>query len=163
VSVEPGELHFSIGRGASAAALAALMWMWPEPSEVAATRIPGTLATYQHSSLRSSRRRRAVATRIVRLRRLSLWESRSSRRGSHLRAPGLFVREILPLIRELPLSDLVRATGLTHGHLSQVRRGAKVPHPRHWAALRDAGSPCTENDLGDVIAHASTTSSSTTW
>jgi hypothetical protein len=53
--------------------------------------------------------------------------------------PGLFTREILPLIQELPLSDLVRATGLTHGYLSQVRRGTKVPHPRHWSRLRTAG------------------------
>jgi hypothetical protein len=53
--------------------------------------------------------------------------------------PGLFAHEILPMIRDLPLSDLVRATGLTHGYLSQVRRGDKVPHPRHWPNLRAAG------------------------
>jgi hypothetical protein len=53
---------------------------------------------------------------------------------------GLFVREILPTIQALPLSDLVRATGLTHGYLSKVRRGEKVPHPRHWPALMAAGS-----------------------
>jgi hypothetical protein len=51
----------------------------------------------------------------------------------------VFVREILPTIQSLPLSDLVRATGLTHGYLSTVRRGEKVPHPRHWPALRLAG------------------------
>ena len=45
------------------------------------------------------------------------------------------------MIRDLPLADLVRATGLTHGYLSQVRRGLKTPHPRHWPALRYAGSP----------------------
>ena len=54
--------------------------------------------------------------------------------------PSLFEQEILPLIRELPLSNLVRATGLTHGYLSQVRRGLRTPHPRHWPALRHASA-----------------------
>jgi hypothetical protein len=40
------------------------------------------------------------------------------------------------VIEALPLSDLVRATGLTLGYLSKVRRGDKVPHPRHWPALQ---------------------------
>jgi hypothetical protein len=44
--------------------------------------------------------------------------------------PDVFAREILPVIQALPLSDLVRATGLTHGYLSKVRRGEKEPHPR---------------------------------
>jgi hypothetical protein len=47
----------------------------------------------------------------------------------------VFAREIVPVIPGLPLSDLVRATGLTHGYLSKVRRGEKEPHPRHWPAL----------------------------
>jgi CRISPR-associated endonuclease Cas1 len=57
---------------------------------------------------------------------------------------SLFEREILPLIRDLSLAELVRATGLTHGYLSQVRRGVKTPHPRHWPALRQAASPVVE-------------------
>jgi integrase len=36
-------------------------------------------------------------------------------------------QHILPAIQSLPLSDLVRATGLTGGYLSQVRRGERVP------------------------------------
>jgi hypothetical protein len=47
----------------------------------------------------------------------------------------LFHREILPTLQGVPLSDLVRATGLTHSYLSQIRRGKKVPHPRHWPAF----------------------------
>jgi hypothetical protein len=54
--------------------------------------------------------------------------------------PAVFEREILPLIRQLPLSVLVRATGLTHGYLSQVRRGVKTPHARHWKNLASAGA-----------------------
>jgi CRISPR-associated endonuclease Cas1 len=50
--------------------------------------------------------------------------------------PTVFEREILPAIRNVALSELVRATGLTHGYLSQIRRGEKTPHPRHWPTLR---------------------------
>jgi hypothetical protein len=49
--------------------------------------------------------------------------------------PELFASEILPIIRTAPLSELVRATGLTAGYLSVIRRGEKMPHPRHWPAL----------------------------
>jgi hypothetical protein len=52
----------------------------------------------------------------------------------------VFEREILPAIQSVPLSDLVRATGLTAGYLSQIRRGEKTPHERHWAALRSVRS-----------------------
>jgi CRISPR-associated endonuclease Cas1 len=48
--------------------------------------------------------------------------------------PRVFEREILPLIQALPLSDLVRATGLSHGYLAQIRGGEKVPHPKHWGS-----------------------------
>ena len=51
----------------------------------------------------------------------------------------LFEREILPLIRDVPLSRLVKATGLSLRYCSQIRRGEKVPHPRHWEALQSAG------------------------
>jgi hypothetical protein len=51
-----------------------------------------------------------------------------------------FAREILPLIRAVPLSQLMRATGLSLRYCSQIRRGEKTPHPRHWAALLAAGS-----------------------
>jgi CRISPR-associated endonuclease Cas1 len=53
---------------------------------------------------------------------------------------GHFEREILPLIRELPLSRLVEATELSLKYCSQIRRGEKAPHPRHWAALVDAAT-----------------------
>jgi hypothetical protein len=51
---------------------------------------------------------------------------------------AVFEREILPKIREVPLSRLVKSTGLSLRYVSQIRRGEKVPHPRHWAALRRA-------------------------
>jgi len=51
---------------------------------------------------------------------------------------SVFEREVLPLIQEVPLSRLVRATGLSLRYCSQIRRGEKTPHPRHWQALRNA-------------------------
>jgi hypothetical protein len=65
-------------------------------------------------------------------------EWNAAHRGS-IADPGVFSREILPAIQTLPLSDLVRATGLTHGYLSKIRRGEKVPHPRDWPPLKNAG------------------------
>lgn len=50
-----------------------------------------------------------------------------------------FEREVLPLIGDVPLSRLVRATGLSLRYCSQIRRGEKVPHPRHWPAFRAVG------------------------
>jgi hypothetical protein len=54
--------------------------------------------------------------------------------------PELFRREILPLIQGVPLRRLVDATGLSLRYCSLIRRGEKVPHPRHWAMLREANS-----------------------
>jgi hypothetical protein len=82
----------------------------------------------------ASRRRGTTMARRQRERRE--WDAASDGAPAD---PRIFECEILPLIRELPLSDLVRGTGLTHGYLSQVRRGERVPHPRHWANLRSAG------------------------
>jgi CRISPR-associated endonuclease Cas1 len=52
---------------------------------------------------------------------------------------ALFEREILPAIRQVPLRELMRATGLSLSYVSQIRRGEKVPHPRHWAQLGATG------------------------
>lgn len=52
--------------------------------------------------------------------------------------PDEFRREILPLIREVPLSRLVEATGLSLRYCSLIRRGERVPHPRHWDAFTRA-------------------------
>lgn len=52
----------------------------------------------------------------------------------------VFRREILPGIKDLGLGELVRATGLTAGYLSRVRRGLVVPHSMHWPALAAAAA-----------------------
>ena len=46
-----------------------------------------------------------------------------------------FQRDILPLIQHVPLSQLQRAAGLSLRYVSLIRRGERVPHPRHWQAL----------------------------
>jgi hypothetical protein len=48
---------------------------------------------------------------------------------------AFFAREILPAFQQVPLRELMRATGLSLPYVSQIRRGEKVPHPRHWSAL----------------------------
>jgi CRISPR-associated endonuclease Cas1 len=50
--------------------------------------------------------------------------------------PDLFEREILPAIQEVPLGRLAAATGLSLRYVSLIRRGERVPHPRHWVRLR---------------------------
>jgi CRISPR-associated endonuclease Cas1 len=53
--------------------------------------------------------------------------------------PDLFAREILPAIQDIPLRRLADATGLSLRYVSLIRKGERVPHPRHWRAFADAG------------------------
>jgi hypothetical protein len=48
----------------------------------------------------------------------------------------VFKHEILPGLRDVPLSIIARATGFSRGYCSFIRRGVRIPHPRHWEALR---------------------------
>lgn len=48
-----------------------------------------------------------------------------------------FAEQILPLLQEVPLSEMVAATGLSKGYCSFIKRGLKTPHQRHWTALQD--------------------------
>jgi CRISPR-associated endonuclease Cas1 len=50
--------------------------------------------------------------------------------------PEVFRSEILPGLCRVPIAELVAATGLSEHYCSLIRLGKKVPHPRHWAALR---------------------------
>lgn len=51
-----------------------------------------------------------------------------------------FARDIQPGIKALPLSRIMEATGLSLRYCSLIRRGQKVPHPRHWGALVRVGA-----------------------
>jgi hypothetical protein len=52
-----------------------------------------------------------------------------------------FAREILPGLRDLPLSQIAAGTGLSQQYCSLIRRGLKVPHPRHWSRLGELVNP----------------------
>lgn len=74
-------------------------------------------------------------------------KARGQRNATHYRAnaewkqdqtetPDLdFAHDILPMLQDIPLSRMAKATGLTEGYCSFVRRGLKVPHRRHWGKL----------------------------
>ena len=49
-----------------------------------------------------------------------------------------FSREILPAIQGIPLRRLAEATELSLRYCALIRAGERVPHPRHWQALRAA-------------------------
>ena len=68
-----------------------------------------------------------------RKRETAVWEARHGR----LIDLTAFRREILPLIQEVPLSRLVKETGLSLRYVSQIRRGERVPHPKHWDSFRE--------------------------
>jgi hypothetical protein len=54
--------------------------------------------------------------------------------------PRVFSDEIFPALNGLAISDLVAATGLSEHYCSLIRLGKRVPHARHWEALRRLGS-----------------------
>ena len=56
-----------------------------------------------------------------------------------------FGREILPQIQHVTLSRLMKASGLSLRYCSQIRRGEKTPHPRHWKALEGTVRPAPPN------------------
>jgi len=53
--------------------------------------------------------------------------------------PAAFAVEVLPGLRQLPIRAISEATGLSEHYCSMIRLGKRVPHPRHWDALRTAG------------------------
>jgi CRISPR-associated protein Cas1 len=53
--------------------------------------------------------------------------------------PAEFTREILPHIQNVPLRRLSAETGLSLRYVALIRRGERVPHPRHWQAFAGAG------------------------
>jgi hypothetical protein len=79
--------------------------------------------------------RRRGASTLQRWRELRDWNAENDGQPVD---PAVFEQEILPAIRQVPLRELMRATGLSLPYVSQIRRGEKVPHPRHWAHLRAA-------------------------
>jgi hypothetical protein len=48
-----------------------------------------------------------------------------------------FKREIAPKLDAFALSEIAAATGLSLAACSRIRAATRVPHPRHWEALRE--------------------------
>lgn len=96
------------------------------PDALARMRMAGqdptkTNEAIQRQSEQMSERRRAARE----------WE------GTHEagRDPGVFARDILPKIQDMPLSMLMVATGLSKRQCSRIRQGLSLPHVRHWQSL----------------------------
>ena len=49
--------------------------------------------------------------------------------------PEVFQREILPGLQSVSLGAMARATGLSEGYCSFIRRRVKALHRRHWSIL----------------------------
>jgi hypothetical protein len=49
----------------------------------------------------------------------------------------LYVQEILPHLSGLSTTAIAAATSMSTSAASSIRAGNRVPHPRHWAALRE--------------------------
>jgi len=59
-------------------------------------------------------------------------------------SPSTFRRLVLPRIQSVSSSRLAAATGLSPGYCALVRRGERIPAPRHWAALQLTGLQALE-------------------
>ncbi len=44
--------------------------------------------------------------------------------------------EIRPKLKTVSLLETMQATGLSRTYCGMIRRGVRVPQPRHWEALR---------------------------
>jgi hypothetical protein len=84
-----------------------------------------------HGGEAAKRRGESAAKRK---REIAEWE----REYGRLTDLDVFREKILPMMRNVPLSRLVRETGLSLRYCSQIRRGEKTPHPRHWEHFRRA-------------------------
>jgi len=77
-------------------------------------------------------------------------EIRGAKNAAHQRAnrgwvgeradAAVFDREILPMIRQVPVPALAAASGLSEPYCSLIRLGKRVPHARHWARLASAAA-----------------------
>jgi len=49
--------------------------------------------------------------------------------------PEEFTRTVLPMIQEVRVGQLVKASRVSWAYCSKIKKGLYVPHPRHWSAL----------------------------
>jgi hypothetical protein len=67
---------------------------------------------------------RRAETNITRKRRAREWDEQHGK-----------LVDLSAFQRDIPLSRLQQATGLSLRYLSLIRRGERTPHPRHWQPL----------------------------
>lgn len=84
-----------------------------------------------HGGDAAAKRGAKTATELT---RSAAWDRESERPD-----PDLFTETILPALTEVTAADMARATGLSAGYCSMIKRGQRVPHPRHWGALETLG------------------------
>ena len=51
--------------------------------------------------------------------------------------PAIFEREIQPKLKTVSLLETMRETGLSRTFCGMIRRGVRIPHPRHWEVLSE--------------------------
>lgn len=83
------------------------------------------------SHTREARKQRG-AKNSQRMKEEKAWEAEHGSRAD----PEVFVHEILPKLQGVSLRVMATATGLSEQYCSQIRRGLKVPHHRHWSSLK---------------------------
>lgn len=81
----------------------------------------------------ATNRKRSEAI-VEQSRRSREWKRENPDRAGHDRA--WFLREVAPKLDDVPLNAIARVTGLSLAACSRHRAGTRVPHPRHWEALR---------------------------
>lgn len=96
-----------------------------------------TLATMRHSDNDPAKTPEAIAKRVAKVA-----QRKDEARVWEMSNPGpydseTFRNEILPGICEVSLPTMMRATGLTSSYCWRIRRGERIPHPMHWAVLRE--------------------------
>jgi hypothetical protein len=96
------------------------------PETLAQLRAQGVDPAHGGAAGRKRRERNARHQREI-----AAWEGTASGREADLD----FARDVLPGLRDVSLDALMRATGLSLRYCWLIRRGERVPHPRHWAAL----------------------------
>jgi hypothetical protein len=85
-----------------------------------------------HSDTANQRR----GTKVARTHReVRAWDAAHGGQGD----PEVFRREILSGLQDASLGAMAKATGLSEGYCSFIRRGIKTPHRRHWNTLRKLG------------------------
>lgn len=77
--------------------------------------------------------RRRSETVAASRRAMKEWERKSSEPAD----PRTFEREIMPRLASVSLAAIAWATGLSQPYCAMIRRGERIPHPRHWDGLRN--------------------------